>query len=65
MLLSLAGSKPRHGQAVLAGLTADPLRTMFAAVLAEICKDRLDDAEPENHRRRVKRVAELTEARTM
>jgi hypothetical protein len=33
------------GQAVLEGLTAEPLRRIFAAVLAETCKDGLTDEE--------------------
>jgi hypothetical protein len=63
-MLSLAGLKHRKiGIAVLAGLTADPLRTIFSAVLAETCKDRVDDAEQKIITSVLHRVTKLIESR--
>jgi hypothetical protein len=63
-MLELAGLRnQRVGQAVLAGLTAEPLKTMFRAVLAECCKDRLDDAEQKIIADVMKRVGSLIESR--
>jgi phosphopantetheinyl transferase (holo-ACP synthase) len=63
-MLDFAGLRnQRIAQAVLAGLTAAPLRTMFAAVLAESCKDRLDDSEQKIISNVLSRVTKLIESR--
>jgi hypothetical protein len=63
-MLELAGLRnQRIGQAVLAGLTAEPLKTMFRAVLTEYCKDQLDDAEQKIIADVMKRVGGLIESR--
>ena len=63
-MLELAGLRNQNiGQAVLEGLTADPLRKTFAAVLAEICKGQLDDSEQWIVANVLNRVDKLTQAR--
>ena len=63
-MLELAGLRNQNiGQAMLEGLTADPLRKTFAAVSAESCKGQLDDSEQWIVANVLNRVDKLTQAR--
>lgn len=51
------------GQAALAGLTAEPLQTMFRAILVEMLKNRMDADDIKIIGHIIKRFRELTQAR--